>query len=136
MSEHDVPADAGDVEALAEVVGHVLSEYLDDAAPLNERRYVVAARHVLSVDGSPGMTAYFAARDAAQRAEGAREVVHAVEALIGPDAVFPDWGSYPHMFRVTQRRPDLGAEVTTTVVDARALRKAIARAGTAGGSDA
>lgn len=73
MTTDDMPADAGDVEALAEVVGHVLSEYLDDAAPLNERRYVVAARHVLSVDGSPGMTAYFAARDAAQRAEWERQ---------------------------------------------------------------
>lgn len=78
---------AGDVEALAAVVGHVLSEYIDDAAPLNERLYVAAARHVLSVDGSPGMSAYFAQRDAAQRAEGAELAAEMAETYeTGPQA--------------------------------------------------
>jgi hypothetical protein len=130
MTTNDAPADTGDVDALAFAMFR--RKYGRDPVPESfDGGRLARCREDLAY-----IKPELAARDAAQRADGALEVLRAVEALIGPDVVFPEWEKYPHMFRITQRRPDLGAEVTTTVVDERALRKAVARAGTAGGSDA
>lgn len=45
-------------------IGHGLSEWLDDAAPLNERRYVAAAEHSVA----PRVEAIFSERMTAIRA--------------------------------------------------------------------
>lgn len=81
-------------------IGHGLSEWLDDAAPLNERRFVFAAEGSVARRVNPIIAAREAAAHAAGVAEGRAQVAAKVEALVPTVAAH-----YPHLFQCSCRTP-------------------------------